>query len=327
MMNVIRESQTFEDAPRDGKTYVRKDGTWVSSARDLPDLTEVALAVTPDRRVLLGTAASYAVTLDNETATLVLASPPSSGVRDTILRASIINGGSLALPDRGYRRFGEAGPFTSDVRLGVRQYGDGSLADIYVLPPDDVLPNAYRGTIYTDATGLPSGVTPDAGALSIPGVDGYEFSGQEHVETQMCVCLAMTTQNNRGQYWSVGTNKEVLVEDYYGDLQVWFNNARVFGNGIGTAIEPESDGSSPNIVLVDNGAGKIVFVFSDGTQETRTFTSENITLDGDENLREILGDFTTPTFHYLEVRQGRLDDLDHDDMIADAAHAAGITLP
>jgi hypothetical protein len=290
-------------------------------------LTEVALAVTPDRRVLLGTAASYAVTLDNETATLVLAAPPSSGFRDTVLRASIINGGSLALPTRGYRRFGEAGPFTSDVRLAVRQYGDGSLADIYVLPPDSVLPNALRGTIYTDATGLPSGLIPHAGALSPIGSEGYVFPGQEHVEAQMCVCLALTAPNNRGQYWNVGTADELKVEDYYGDLRVWLNGARVFGNGIGTPIVPESDGASPNIVLVDNGAGKIRYIAADGTQSTRTFTPADITLDGDENLQAIMKGLELGTFHYFEVRQGGIADLDHDDMIADAAHAAGITLP
>lgn len=323
MMNIIRESQTFEDAPCDGKTYVRKDGTWVSSARDLPDLSEVALAVTPDRRVLLGTAASYTITLDGEAATLALASPPSSGFRDTVLRASIVNGGSLALPARGYRRFGDAGPFSSDVRLAVRQYGDGSLADIYVLPPDSVLPEALRGTIYTDATGLPSGLTPDAGALSpLP----YEFSNQEHVAPRMCVCLALTPPagDNRGQYWNVGASSELKVENEWDDLRIWVNGATVFGNGTGTPIVCEKNG--PCIILLDNGSGKIRHVAADGTQSTRTFTPVDITLAGTENLQNIMMGLDAGAFHYFEVRQGGIADLDHDDMIVDAAHAAGITL-
>jgi hypothetical protein len=44
-----------------------------------------------------------------------------------------VSSGSLVLPSSGVAVFGESGPFSSDVRLAVRQYGDGSLADIFAV--------------------------------------------------------------------------------------------------------------------------------------------------------------------------------------------------
>lgn len=79
----------------------------------------------------LTTAANQAVTVATPGTALVLPAPPPSGVRDILVRVACTGGGSLALPPAGVTVFGSAGPFSSDVRLAIRQYGDGSPADIF----------------------------------------------------------------------------------------------------------------------------------------------------------------------------------------------------
>lgn len=87
----------------------------------------------PSATVTLLTDANQATTIDMSGTQLILPAAPGSGVRDITLRATI-TAGSLVLPGSGVKLFGAAGPVTSDVRIVVRQYGDGSDADLVAIP-------------------------------------------------------------------------------------------------------------------------------------------------------------------------------------------------
>lgn len=98
-----------------------------SEAVLLPDASAagtVTMTTDANQRVTIDAAAAY---------TLVLPEAPGSGVRDLTLRATI-SAGSLVMPASGVKLFGQAGPFTADTRIVVRQYGDGSDADIVAVP-------------------------------------------------------------------------------------------------------------------------------------------------------------------------------------------------
>ena len=310
-MNVILEARTIEDAPFDGNLYVRKDGAWVLSSGDGVDRTETTLAVDAERKLTLGSGASYSVTIDGEAVTLVLAPPPVGSVRNTVLRVGIVNGGSLALPARGYRRFGDAGPYTSDVRLAVRQYADGSLPDIYVLPPHETLPNVVRGTIFTDAIGLPSGASADGGAL----IAGAVLSGSTHLGPRPCILVALTQGDDRGQYFKLSVDEShAHAEDYYGRLDIRLNGTVISK----VTINPPT--GTPNFLLIDYGAGIVRW---NGAQ-FYTFTPADITNVGANDL-EIGTGFST--VHYVEISsEGNLTNAEHQTWEADANYAAGVML-
>lgn len=98
-----------------------------SEAVILPDAS-------PAGTLTLTTAANQRVTIDQAMAyTLVLPEAPGSGVRDLTLRTTITDG-SLVMPAGGIKLFGQAGPFTNDTRIVIRQYSDGSDADIIAVP-------------------------------------------------------------------------------------------------------------------------------------------------------------------------------------------------
>jgi len=109
-----------------GLTQVLLDASDGTEILMLPHDTETAeyqLTPNSDQSITVSDGFNY---------TLVLPSAPSSDVRDLVVRATITDG-SLALPASGAKAFGEAGPFSADVRITVRQYGDGSDADIYAV--------------------------------------------------------------------------------------------------------------------------------------------------------------------------------------------------
>jgi len=304
MMNIVLGARRFDDAPRDGNVYVRKNGTWIPSAGAGTERTEVPLTVGADHKVTLGTAASHVVTIDGLAASLMLPPPPAGDVRDTVLRAGIVNGGSLALPARGYRRFGAPGPYTDDVDIYVRQYGTGDLPKVWIAQADAVLPDVVRGTVYTD--------------VSVQTALGIGA----HNHPKLCVCAGVTPANDTRYYIlnpADNSDRSARIEAYYtgNDVRVAMNGAEV-ALGVGT-IAP----NTPYVLLVDFAAGLVRY---NGVQ-VATFTGADVTYPVQEDFQ--VGDALTNGGVIQRLEIGNAENMDAADYAAweaDAAAAAGVTL-
>lgn len=102
------------------------DGTPAEAVRARPE------AVTSEGFILTGAANEHIVVTEADSQ-LALAAAPTTDVRDTIVRVEVSGSGTLLLPDTGVTIWGTSDPISTNARLGIRQYSDGSSADIYVV--------------------------------------------------------------------------------------------------------------------------------------------------------------------------------------------------